>query len=114
VTFTPKSGGPASTATTDASGEYVLLCGDQKGAPLGQHKVSVTTIPQTVGTEYPEAATSSDSEAYEKQAAGGSVADYAAPAQPTEPIPKKLNSETKLEKEVKSGSNVINLELTSA
>jgi hypothetical protein len=116
VTFTPKDGGPASTGVTDASGAYELLCLDRKGAPLGQHQVSVTTISQTVLTEYPEVATSSDNEAYEKQATGSTAAEYAAaaPAQPKEPIPAKYNAQSTLLEEVKSGGNVINLELTSS
>jgi hypothetical protein len=110
VTFTPVEGGRAATGKTDASGNYELFYVDDKGAPIGKHKVSVTTLSEAVATDA-EAAASSDSEAYEKQAMGDTSAYDEATV--TEKIPARYNTETTLEREVTSGDNVINLELTT-
>lgn len=109
VTFVPVEGGRAATGKTDASGKYELVYMDRKGAPIGKHKVSVTTPPEThTVTEM-----RSDSPEYLKQATTGRTAEYAKAAAFKEPIPPRYNVQTTLVYEVKSGSNVINLELTS-
>ena len=109
VTFVPMEGGRAATGKTDASGKYELVYMDRRGAPIGKHKVSVTTPPEAQAT--PEVR--SDSPEYMKQAMTGGAAEYAKAAAFKEPIPPRYNVQTTLVYEVKSGSNVINLELTS-
>jgi hypothetical protein len=111
VTFIPagEQGGATSMGRTDASGNYELIYVDgKKGALIGKHKVSVTTV-----RDDPAAAAqmSSDSPEYAQQASGAS-GDYS--KQWVDPIPAKYNSPTTLEHEVKSGSNTINLELKSS
>ena len=83
---------------------------DKDGAPVGKHKVAVTSIQQAKETvdlsQIP-----SDSPEYAKAIAAQGSADYNVKF--TEPIPAKYNTQTTLEHEVKSGSNEINLDLTS-
>jgi len=106
VTFTPTGGGSNGVGRTDANGQYILVSTDQQGALIGQHKVSVTSIQEAA----PVAEISSDDPAYAAQAAGGESSDY----KPfVEKIPAKYNANTELTKEVKSGANTIDLELTS-
>jgi hypothetical protein len=104
VTFVPEAGGGAAIGKTDASGNYTLITVDRDGALVGKHKVSVTTIQEAAAVKE----VSSDDPEYLKQAAG----NYAA-APPKETIPARYNINTELVHEVKSGSNVINLELES-
>lgn len=111
VTFTPVAGGRGSTGKTDANGQYELMFTDRKGALLGEHKIALRTIREASSAAGAEM--SSDSAAYEAQATGGTQADYDA-ATTTEPIPAKYNTATELTKEVKAGSNTIDLELTSS
>lgn len=108
VTFTPAEGGRSSTGKTDASGKYELAFVESKGALIGTHKVSVTTIAEVAAS----APVSSDSEEYAKQAMGGSQSDYDS-AKVTEPIPAKYNTATTLTFEVKSGSNTYDIPLES-
>lgn len=110
VTFTPVEGGRASSGKTDENGHYTLAYADRMGAVVGKHKVRVTTL-----SEVEEKDTSqmrSDSEAYKKQAMGGSASDYDN-ATVTEPIPAKYNDQTELTFEVESGSDTYNIELSS-
>jgi hypothetical protein len=107
VTFSPKAGGGSSTGTTDSQGKYELIFETKKGALVGQHLVSVTTQQEAETI----AEVRSDSPEYMKQAAGGSSRDYAKKL--VERIPAKYNVNSELVKEVKSGKNEINLELTS-
>ncbi|RMF88639.1 MAG: carboxypeptidase regulatory-like domain-containing protein [Planctomycetota bacterium] len=104
VTFSPIDGGMSSTGTTDENGHYTLVFPGGKGAVVGRHKVSVRSMPKSEGGG---AAVSSDDPSY-----------YDAQQSPNttktvEPIPAKYNTNTTLEYEVKKGTNVINLELTS-
>ncbi len=108
ITFSPEGGGPTATGTTDATGKYELISGDRKGAPVGKHKVTVTTLQKAEAV--PEVR--SDSPEYAKMAAGGG-GDYSKQP-PKEKIPAKYNTATELTQEVKSGSNEINLELKSS
>lgn len=110
VTFTPVDGGRPSTGATDENGNYTLAFGKQPGALVGTHKVSVTSMSTAGETMDPNM--SSDSDAYAKQAMGGSASDYDN-ATVEESIPAKYNTETILEYEVESGSNTINIELES-
>ena len=83
VTFEPDSGKP-SFGGTDESGHYELVYSkNEQGAKIGQHTVRVATP-----TEGPEDAGK-------------------------DPIPAKYNTKSTLKKEVKAGSNEINLDLTS-
>jgi hypothetical protein len=111
VTFVPAAaeGGSSATGKTDANGNYELYTFDRKGAPIGKHKVSVTTVNQGAGSAMDLPA---DSPEYAKQATGGGD-DYSKVKPFVETIPAKYNSQTTLEHEVKSGSNKIDLPLTS-
>lgn len=83
VTFEPETGKP-SFGGTDESGQYKLVYSkNEAGAKIGQHTVRVTTP-----KEGPEDAGK-------------------------DPIPARYNTKSTLKKEVKAGSNEINLELTS-
>lgn len=110
VTFSPVDGGPSATSATDDNGDYELWTSGKKGAVIGKHKVSVTTIiepPKDSGP--PPGATSSDDPGY---TAFGNPSDYKkVESAKKEPIPAKFNKDTTLEKEVSSGSNSIDLEL---
>jgi hypothetical protein len=107
VTFMPAAGGRPATGKTNTSGQYELLGVDGKGALLGQHRVTVTTLQEVVAA----AEMSSDSPEYAKQAVAD-PSDYDSAAV-VEPIPARYNTNTELTFEVKSGSNVIDLELKS-
>ena len=106
VTFTPEAGGRGSMGKTDANGKYELAFVDSKGALIGAHKVSVTTIQESSGgtTEM-----SSDSPEYANQ---GSSADYDK-AVVKEPIPEKYNTKTELTFDVKAGANTYDIPLKS-
>ena len=109
VTFTPEAKGGASIGKTDANGQYELLYLDRKGALLGQHKITVTTLQEAATTT----GMRSDSPEYAKQAASAANQSAYNSAKVVEPIPARYNTNTELVKEVKSGSNVIDLELKS-
>ena len=110
VTFTPKEGGPSATSVTDENGDFELWSTGKKGAVMGQHSVSVTTVMEPVKDAGPVAPTSSDDPSYAKQVFGG-PASYKAAKEQKDPIPEKYNKSSVLVNEVKSGSNVINLDL---
>jgi hypothetical protein len=107
VSFNSDAG--SATGTTDANGQYELAYTDKKGAPVGHYKVSVTTMPPaTSGPDISQLP--SDSPEYAKAIASGGnyKTDW------KEPIPAKFNTQTTIEKDVKAGSNVIDIELTSS
>ncbi len=81
-------GGSATIARTDEAGKYVLQYSlDEMGAPIGKHKVTIfTPAPVTEGT-----------------------GDRA----PKEVVPAKYNTKSDLIREVHSGSQVIDFELTT-
>jgi len=110
VTFAPVDGGGPSSGITDASGNYELNAQDRKGALIGKHKVSVTSVVMNQSAVDPNM--SSSSPEYAKQAQGGGAGEYN--IKQTEPIPAKYNEKSELEYEVKSGSNKIDLELKSS
>ncbi len=109
VTFIPKSGGQTSTGVTNSDGVYELLGTNSKGALVGLHTVSITTMLDpavSVPTDMP-----SDSDAYANQ---GSPAQYTkAAVQNREKIPARYNTQTELAEEVKSGSQTIDFDLKS-
>ncbi|GAB6164723.1 hypothetical protein JCM19992_07230 [Thermostilla marina] len=104
VTFSPIDGGMSSTGTTDENGHYTLVFPGGKGAVVGRHKVSVRSMPKSDSSG---AAVSSDDPSYY----GGEQSPNT--TETVELIPAKYNTNTTLEYEVKKGTNVINLELTS-
>jgi len=110
VTFMPTAGGGAASGITDASGNYELSHTGGKGAPVGKNKVAVTTVQQSKAT-VDMSQIPSDSPEYAKMASGKN-ADYNVKF--TEPIPEKYNVKTELEFDIKSGSQVINLDLKSS
>jgi hypothetical protein len=112
VTFMPTEGGSGS-GITDASGNYELTHSNGKGTPIGKNKVAVTTVnkPQSAAIDLSQIP--SDSPEYAKAAAAASSAgEYNVKF--TEPIPAKYNTKTELQFDIKSGSQVINLELKSS
>lgn len=93
IYFQPIEGGRNSTATTDDQGNYILdYLRDLKGAKIGQHKIRVSTFVEPVKGD------------------DGKVEN---PGK-KELVPDKYNKQTELEKEVKAGENVINLEIISS
>jgi hypothetical protein len=113
VTFVPASGGAVSTGVTDGDGNYELLFTDRKGAMVGKHKVSVTTIQKPPEAQGGIAAgTPSNSPDYEKLVADPAAA-YAAVPKFVEPIPARYNAQTQLEEVVEEGDNEIDLKLSS-
>lgn len=90
VIFVPKeAGGRSSFATTDSSGYYELqYSANMEGARIGEHTVKVSTY------RSPDPNVDGDTGA-------------------AETIPNKFNSKSELTKKVESGSNTIDLELTS-
>ncbi len=69
VTFSPEGGGPSATSRTDENGDYELWSAGKKGAAIGKHKVSVTTILEQPTTTAP-ADMKSDDPNYAAQASG--------------------------------------------
>jgi len=105
VTFTPAGGGIASSGITNENGEYQLVCQQGRGAVIGQHKVSVRSQPPVQDSA---SQVSSDDPSYQY----GGQDSSKAPAF-VEKIPARYNTNSELVREVKSGSNVIDLELTT-
>lgn len=84
VVFSPENG-RSSMGATDGDGKYEMTyIGSTKGAKLGNHKISITTI--------------------EEDSGGGKF---------EETIPAKYNKKSTLTEVIKAGENVINFELTS-
>ena len=89
VVFRPDKG-RASSGKTDSSGNYELVyVGDEKGAKIGAHKVSITT---------PQQDTPEEGESTKKA---------------KEKIPAEYNAKTTLTADVKAGDNVFDFELKS-
>jgi hypothetical protein len=109
VTFTPVDGGtPIAVGQTDEKGEYSLRTNGRKGAVVGQHKVSITTINEV--TEAPKATNTapSGSAEYMNQA-------NIRPQEfkiPKELIPAKYNKNSELIRDVDS-AKAIDFELTT-
>lgn len=94
ITFYPDSGRQA-TATTDADGNYELIyIRTTKGCKLGHNKVVISTL-----TEAEDAAEEGDDAKIEVKRVA-------------EKIPRKYNSRTKLEADVKPGDNTFDFKLT--
>lgn len=109
VSFVPEDGRRASSATTNADGIYNLAYISQEGAVIGKHKVSVTSTPEAT-TQTMEDIPSDDPRYAEMMQSRQS--DYNT-GKVKEKIPASYNSKTELVYEVKSGSNTIDLPLTS-
>ncbi len=109
VTFTPVEGGRSSNGKTDDSGVYSLTYSEGLGAAVGMHRVSVTTLKNA--DNIVDSEMRSDDPAYAAQS-GGAAQDYSQANIP-EAIPEKYNRKTELQFEVESGSNTIDIPLTS-
>jgi hypothetical protein len=107
ITFVPEGGGRASTGTTDAEGNYALIFADQDGALIGKHRVTVKSLQPPAAVKE----VSSDDPEYQKQILGAQSDSTPAPK---EIIPAKYSgNNSELVQEVKSGENIINLDLKS-
>ncbi len=94
VTFLPDSGRQA-TATTDADGNYELIyIRTTKGCKLGHNKVVISTL-----TEPEDAAEEGDDAKIEIKRV-------------VEKVPRKYNTRTELEADVKPGENKFDFKLT--
>ena len=111
VSFTPEGGGPAATASTDQNGDFELWSAGKKGAVIGKHKVSVTTIKEVKETKSMAEVRSDDPSYSASLAESSSNAAYKAAANEKEKIPAKYNVNTELLKDVTSGKNKIDLDL---
>ncbi|MGQ9823273.1 MAG: carboxypeptidase-like regulatory domain-containing protein [Thermogutta sp.] len=113
VVFQPKQGGQNAVGTTDANGRYTLMTGTDRGALIGEHRVTVTVQsgaeklsgidaadPSAAYGQAMVAAASGRPPAAQTPSAGGIPAKYGDPAT------------SGLEFTVKAGSNTINLDLT--
>jgi len=110
VTFTPADGGQTAIGKTDSSGKFELYRRDERGAPVGSYEVRVTTIAEpgtAISSDIP-----SDSEDYLSQVGGESSRNASKPST-KEAIPARYNTQTTLTREVESGKNKFDLELTS-
>lgn len=91
VIFSPEKG-RSSMGTTDSEGKYEMVyVGDTKGAKLGTHKISITTVQEGNSEESGEEAAIAFKET----------------------IPAKYNTKTTLTEIVKEGDNLFDFELTS-
>ncbi len=106
VTFVPASGGISSSGVTNEQGEYELACPLGRGAVIGQHRVYVQSQPATVSGD--AIVPDEDDPSYRPD-------PYASVRAPEflEKIPARYNTQSQLVYEVKSGTNVIDLALTS-
>lgn len=113
VVFQPKQGGQNAVGTTDANGRYTLMTGTDKGALIGEHRVTVTV---QSGAEQLSGIDAADPSAAYGQAmmAAASGRPPAAQTPSSGGIPAKYGdpATSGLEFTVKAGSNTINLELT--
>ena len=90
VVFSPENG-RSSMGITDSDGNYELIyVGETKGAKIGPHTISITTVQEDNSEESGEAA-----------------------ATFKEAIPAKYNTKSTLAEEVKAGDNVFDFALTS-
>jgi len=105
VTFVPIGGGVSSSGVTDEAGRFSLACSLGRGALVGQHRVYVQS--QAAG---PEDVVIPDEDAPDYR-----PDPYASLRAPpfVEKIPARYNTNTELVREVRPGTNVIDLELTS-
>lgn len=112
VVFQPKQGGQNAVGTTDANGRYTLMTGTDRGALIGEHRVTVTV---QSGAEQLSGIDAIDPSAAYGQAmmAAASGRPPAAQTPSSGGIPAKYADPTTsgLEFTVKAGSNTINLEL---
>lgn len=109
VSFVPEDGRRSSSAMTNDQGVYTLAYIDQAGAVIGKHKVSITSTPE-VQTLTMEDIPSDDPRYAEMMKSR--LSDYNN-AKTKEKLPAVYNSKSELVYEVTSGSNTIDLPLTS-
>lgn len=90
VVFSPENG-RSSMGITDGEGKYELTyVGETKGAKIGTHTISITTVQEDNSEE-----------------SGGEAVNF------KETIPAKYHTKSTLTEEVKAGDNVFDFELTS-
>ena len=111
MTFTPTGGGRGSTGTTDDQGKYILIYAGEQGALIGEHKVTVTSIRTAAAQDMCERYRPIRRLTNNRPWVDTSAYDN---AETTETIPAKYNTQSELLETVESGSNEINLELTSS
>lgn len=113
VTFVPQAGGQTAIGRTDENGKYELYRRGEKGAVVGIYTVNITSVKEaTAAPTQNDSEMRSDSDAYLQQAMGSNASDYSQ-AKTKEKIPSKYNTGSTLSRTVDSGSNTIDLELTS-
>ena len=110
VVFVPKAGGQTSTATTNSEGKYELLGASTKGALIGLHTVSISSVREATAAAVDYSQMPSDSAEYASQ---GDPAAYKKAAEFKEVIPVRYNTKSELVEEVKSGKNTIDFDLKS-
>jgi hypothetical protein len=107
VTFTPAAGGIAGVGQTNEKGEFTINTNGKKGAVLGEHKVSVTTIHDAPETAKASSSAPSGGDAYMNQA-------RIAPTEfklPKELVPDRYNKNTELVRQVESSKNEFDFDL---
>lgn len=107
VTFAPASGGRSSTGETNDEGVYILdYSASFEGAEVGEHVVTLESG-EGIEPEYPEG--------FDPDTASQAEIDklYAEAAGPQVPQKYSSNGTESIKKTVESGSNEINIELTS-
>jgi len=106
VTFVPVDGSITSAGFSDANGIYRLGCHLGEGAVIGQHRVSVRSQPSDQGGPV-STSHDPDESAYKAGPENGRPKVF------VDPIPARYNEKSEVVREVKAGTNVIDLELTS-
>ncbi|GAB6186733.1 carboxypeptidase-like regulatory domain-containing protein [Thermopirellula anaerolimosa] len=113
VVFQPKQGGQNAVGTTDANGRYTLMTGTDRGAIIGEHRVTVTV---QQGAEQLSGIDAADPSAAYGQAmmAAASGRPPAGQTQGSSGIPAKYAdpNTSGLVFTVQAGSNTFNIELT--
>lgn len=110
VVFVPKAGGQTSTATTNSEGKYELIGASTKGALIGLHTVSISSVKEAAAAAVDFSQMPSDSAQYASQ---GDPAAYKKAAEFKEVIPARYNIKSELVEEVKAGKNTIDFDLKS-
>ncbi|MCA9194463.1 MAG: carboxypeptidase regulatory-like domain-containing protein [Planctomycetales bacterium] len=114
VSFSPEGGGASAVGTTNSDGHYELVCLNKKGAPIGLHKVSITTVREvSSSTTMGSSTDASGGESYENQGAASSYSKADLKPNAGEKVPARYNRDTELLEEVEAGDNEINFDLKS-
>lgn len=111
VVFEPIGGGPSGTSRTDENGNFEIWSAGKAGAVIGDHKVVVTTIMDSVESEAAPTEMSANDPGYAAQASGSSTAQYKAAEKVKEPIPAKYNTNSELKCSVPSGGTQFDIDI---